>query len=252
MTTLILGGMTIEDPQILKKAAELRGWKVVEIQGSPSTFTDGFKAIKDPVIYAAPGLAERMAAALNVDLITVQETWLSNLPFQFTRRDIQLSVSTKHTYESLTYPKFIKPCTYKKFPAKVYNDDRQAKAACRDALYYGPIYIQEPVEWEVEYRCFISNNKLQTLAPYKRNMKTDKYTIYQEEVDNCYYIVQQMAEENCLPVTGTLDIGFIKNRGWAVVELNGAYGSGIYKLTNVNKVLDVLQATTVPRSKILN
>jgi ATP-grasp domain, R2K clade family 2 len=42
-----------------------------------------------------------------------------------------------------------------------------------------------------------------------------------------------------------LDVGIIRGRGWAVVELNSAWGAGIYGCDPA-RVLEVLQAAAVP------
>jgi hypothetical protein len=48
-----------------------------------------------------------------------------------------------------------------------------------------------------------------------------------------------------LPRTAVLDVGIIADRGWAVVEQNAAWGSGIYGCDPV-RVLEVLQYAAVP------
>ncbi len=48
-----------------------------------------------------------------------------------------------------------------------------------------------------------------------------------------------------LPRTAVLDVGVIAGRGWAVVEQNAAWGSGIYGCDPV-QVLEVLRYASVP------
>jgi hypothetical protein len=48
-----------------------------------------------------------------------------------------------------------------------------------------------------------------------------------------------------------LDVGHIEERGWAVVEANQAYASGIYGEADVNAVLDVCRRSAGPMSNML-
>jgi hypothetical protein len=48
------------------------------------------------------------------------------------------------------------------------------------------------------------------------------------------------------PKAFVLDVGIIKGKGWAVVEPNECWGSGVYGCTPT-KVLDVLLAATLQR-----
>jgi hypothetical protein len=42
-----------------------------------------------------------------------------------------------------------------------------------------------------------------------------------------------------------VDVGFIRDRGWAVIEQNAAWGAGIYECDPL-QVLEVLRAVTAP------
>jgi len=47
-----------------------------------------------------------------------------------------------------------------------------------------------------------------------------------------------------VPAAISLDVGTIRGRGWAVVEANGAWGSGIYGC-NPDEVLNVISQAVI-------
>lgn len=52
-----------------------------------------------------------------------------------------------------------------------------------------------------------------------------------------------------LPPAVALDVGLIRDRGWAVVEANAAWGSGIYGC-DPREVLKVVGRACVPRDRL--
>jgi ATP-grasp domain, R2K clade family 2 len=50
-----------------------------------------------------------------------------------------------------------------------------------------------------------------------------------------------------IPAATVIDVGIIRGRGWAVVEQNAAWGSGLYGCDPL-KVLEVLRSATVANS----
>ena len=67
----------------------------------------------------------------------------------------------------------------------------------------------------------------------------------EEEYELVEFINNVLADNRVkLPVAAVLDVGVIQGRGWAVVEQNAAWGSGIYGCDPV-RVLEVLRYATV-------
>jgi hypothetical protein len=56
-------------------------------------------------------------------------------------------------------------------------------------------------------------------------------------------------QEVALPVAVVLDVGLIAGKGWAVVEANAAWGSGIYGCDPA-AVLPVLRRASIPRAAL--
>lgn len=240
MPTLVIGPTTIEDPDILAKAAEERGWEVVRIYRK--FVTPAFKAIKDPVIWSPSEYAEFIAKELNVDLVRIHKRWLPMMPYHLAKRKIVLA--PLKAIETVAFPCFIKPPIEKGFKAQVYNSIEDFGKELKEINLEEEILIQEPVEWEVEYRVYMLDEQPLTWAPYKRDGKTNKSEFRDEEIEEFKEFIKTLVKDYFVPEVCVLDVGKIKNKGWAVVEANGAYGSGIYKC-DPDKVLDVLEKATI-------
>lgn len=158
---------------------------------------------------------------------------------------------SRTTYKSLkeaTYPLFIKPIPDKQFEAKVYNSFEEVNTMPVWAKPTGFVYTSEPVEFLIEIRAFIRNQRLQTDSPYMMNgkpieIKKDSHTLaypayrkYPKEMVSFFGNIEDFLDEVDLPVSCVVDFGYIKDKGWAVIELNNSYTSGIYDC-NPEKVL---------------
>ncbi len=112
-----------------------------------------------------------------------------------------------------------------------------------------PVLVAEPVEWEVEFRCFCLDGKVRTLSPYLRQGELARLREY-DASDDERNAAMQFAEAvlaiacSMTPRSVVVDVGQIKGSEWAVVEANGAWGSGIYGC-DPNCVLDVIRVATV-------
>lgn len=112
--------------------------------------------------------------------------------------------------------------------------------------------IAEVVTWEKEFRCFILNRKLQTFSVYLRHGELQREQSFthslreaQELVD---FLERFLADPRViLPMAAVVDVGVIAGRGWAVVEQNAAWGSGIYGC-EPTQVLEVLRYAVIPES----
>jgi hypothetical protein len=112
--------------------------------------------------------------------------------------------------------------------------------------------MAEPVSFLVEYRCFAFRREVSCLSPYRRfgkdfdNSRTNMNEPESEVADAREFAdaVLGFSDVDCPPAF-VLDVGLIDGRGWAVVEANECWASGIYHCDPV-KVLDVLKASCVP------
>lgn len=111
------------------------------------------------------------------------------------------------------------------------------------------VLVAEPVRWEAEYRCFCLEGRVKACSPYLRSGELAKQTDYaasSEELSAATEFAELVlaSPEAVAPKAIVLDVGQIIGQGWAVVEANAAWGSGIYGC-DPGAVLDVIRHATV-------
>ncbi|MGV9677346.1 ATP-grasp domain-containing protein [Nocardia sp. NPDC003482] len=245
MPTLILSPRYSDDSRRMRTAAITAGWDVLRLtswripEDEPTAPT---------ALYGEPLFAEMIAAQLNLALLDAPEDWLPNLPFPLRQREIRISTLG----EARTHPDpvFVKPADGRKgFPGKVYHHGTglPTPEACPDDT---PVMLAEPVHWQSEFRCFVKDNTIQTISPYRRHGEPlTTWTATTQELDSVHTCAQRLFDEVPLPPSLVVDIGLIENRGWAVVEANTPYGSGLYGC-DPHRVLEVLARGCIPRKSL--
>jgi ATP-grasp domain, R2K clade family 2 len=108
-----------------------------------------------------------------------------------------------------------------------------------------PVLSAEIVAWTLEYRCFLLNRRLMTYSLYLRDGRLQRDAGYAsapaEDAALEAFVDTILADETVpLPPAVVMDVGVIEARGWAVVELNAAWGSGLYGC-DPTAVLEVLR-----------
>jgi len=240
MTTLLMSSRYTEDDQALWRAAIGRRWSVARARGIR------LPEIDDPeiVIYVEALYAPTIARMIGRKLLDPADDWLVKTPHDFTKRRITLTTLGKA--RGLADPAFVKPPNDKSFAAQVYES-----GACLPKEFDAdmPVLVAEPVRWEAEFRCFCLDGRVRTLSPYLRSGVHAKQSNY--EASNGELQAATEFAETVLAAPGiitpravVLDVGQITGQDWAVVEANGALGSGIYGC-DPDAVLDVVQEATV-------
>lgn len=236
MTTLLLSARASEDNQALWRAAVRLGWAVERVRGL--TIPEGI-ADEEVVLYIEGLLAPTIANKLSLRLVEPPADWLVKLPFVYRKREIRLS--TLGGARRRQTPVFVKPPNEKLFTPRVF-DRGEELPDYEDEM---PVLIAEPVRFDVEYRMFVLDRTIRTLSPYLRHDQLaalDDYKAPDEErnaaADFGRTILNDKSVE--LPRAVALDVGTIIGRGWAVVEANSAWGSGIYGC-NPDEVLAVIR-----------
>ncbi len=180
-------------------------------------------------LYGEPLFVSFVAEALRLHPIEPPLGFLARLPVELRKREVQFA--TLDEAGRIEKPAFIKPASEKTFAAQIY-----ANGAALPTLDWlpddTPVLISEPVQWEVEFRCFVCDGEVQTLSPYWRGAQTAEsedgwWPMSDEENQNAQDFARLVLSQNSLSVC-VLDVGIIAERGWAVVEANPAYGSGLY------------------------
>ncbi|MBP0017085.1 MAG: ATP-grasp domain-containing protein [Cyanobacteria bacterium SBLK] len=237
MPTLILTPRFTEDSQALWRAAIQLGWNVERLTNW--RVNDRLLSLPEPVLYLEALMARSIAAKFGITLSEVPLTWLPQLPEEYRQRWVYLT--TLAEARKLQEPAFIKPPNDKSFTARVYFGSELPE----DFLNETPVLVAEIVYWEKEFRTFILERKLQTFSVYLRNGELQRETGFQhsdrEESELREFVAQLLEDSRVeLPRSACLDVGVIRDRGWAVIEQNAVWGAGIYGCDPV-EVLRVFQ-----------
>lgn len=245
MPTLILSPRYTTDSIALAKAAAGLGWPVQRLLSWH--VPDGLPA-DDVTLYGEPFFAAAIAEQLSLHLLEPPFDWLATLPVRYSKR--RVFCTTLDEARLVADMAFIKPADDKCFPAGVYSSGAELHET-EHLPGETPVLVSEPVRWEVEYRAFIRHNELQTLSPYFRDgnlaqAEDGDWSADEEEVREAYdfYTLLLRDAEVKLPPGVVVDIGRIRGRGWAVVEANPAWSSGIYGC-DPSQVLPVVESACV-------
>jgi hypothetical protein len=226
--TLILPPRYTTASIALWKAGLQLGWNVERLQNwrSPLELQD-----QDPVVYGEALFVAAIADQLSLALLETPFDWLTHLPYCYRRRKI--TYSTLAEARALTEPAFVKPVTDKCFAAKVYPTGIALPGA---DLFHDdtPVLIADPVEWIAEFRCFILERQVVASSPYLRGGESaqeldDSWPFLTDEQDHIIAFVEDLLSdpEFRLPPAIVLDVGLIADRGWAIVEANPVWASGL-------------------------
>ena len=241
MPTLILTPRYTEDSQALWRAAGELGWGVERLAGW--RVPERVSSSVDPVLYVEGLLGPTVAKELGLRLAEPEVDWLPRLPYEYRKRRI-VGMSLGEARQ-LTEPAFVKPPNDKSFPARVYLGS-ELPVGYDDA---SPVLVAEVVSWEVEFRCFVLNGRPHTTSIYERSGELQRdygFPASEAEIEEAESFVQAVLADHRVKVcpATVLDVGVIRGRGWAVIEQNGAWGSGIYGCNPV-RVLEVLRHAAV-------
>lgn len=242
MTTLLLSSRFTEDNQALWRAAVELGWNIERVRGL--TLPVGL-ATDEIVLFVESLFAPAIAEQLGLTLVEVAEDWLVRLPADYRKRNIQLT--TLGDARRLAMPCFVKPPNDKSFPAKVYESRAELPTEFEDDT---AVLVAEPVSFEVEYRSFVLDREIRTLSPYLRFgqlARANGFAAPESERAEAHNFASRLLADAQVefPRAVALDVGRIEGKGWAAVELNAAWGSGIYGC-DPNEVLRVIQHAVIP------
>jgi len=250
MPSLIVSSRYTTDSQLLRQVAQELGWETLRLDGP--VIPEWFEPPDDQIalFYTAPHAFD-LAAQLSRRLLGCPSDWTVRLPSEFLQRELrQCSLA-----EALALPggAFVKHAVSKAFPAGVYHAAQLKEVAAHVPLT-ALVHVGEVVRWQVEYRCFIREGKVQTLSPYRRHGEIrEDHTSSLGAPPQEFAAAAAFAEcvmsspEVTAPPAFVLDIGFIADRGWAVVEFNECWASGIYSC-DPKLVLPTLLRACVPPS----
>jgi hypothetical protein len=238
--TLVLSPRFHGDSQDMWRAAVARGWGVHR--------AIRFQPPADPgecFVYGEIMFADMMAARLELALLDPPDDFLTQLPKEWTGRGI--TFCTAATLPSFNARTFVKPANDKVFQYGVF--ERSADVPLRYVDLECPILVSEVVEFDQEVRLYVLDGEIRTLWFYRLVGEKTEEQVHAEAREFGQAVLERYA--GLLPSAVVLDVGHIEEQGWAVVEANQAYASGIYGEADVNAVLDVCRRSAGPMSNML-
>lgn len=198
----------------------------------------------DPVLYLEGLFGPTLAESFGLRLLEPPLDWLPRLPVQYRKREV--SLLPLREARLLVRPAFMKPPNDKSFVARVCTGEELPAEFDEDS----PVLVSETVDWEMEFRCFVLDREIRALSVYLRNGELQRPNDFQhttsEESQLREFVGELLANPQVeIPRAIALDAGVIRSRGWAVVEANAAWGSGIYGC-DPEQVLEVLRCAADP------
>lgn len=231
----------------LQMAARGLGWDVLPAPSGWRLEEEFIKSGVEGVPYGSQTFCEVIAQQMGWTLKANSFDWLAKLPRVYTQRKIEFM--TLGQAKLITKRKFIKPADDKCFDAKVYEPGEFKPHELILDDY--PVLVSEPVIFDLEYRFFVDGKRARTWSNYIcydqiANPKFWDMVPYSESaiddfMDNLLY---DLPFENIETFPSVIDVGRIPGKGWAVIETNQAWASGLYGCDPVD-ALKVMEQSVV-------
>lgn len=215
----------------LQFAARDAGWDVLPAPNGWRLDDETIASGQTGVPYGSQLFCEVIAQQMGWKLVGNDHNWLARVPEVYSKRQVQFM--TLGEAKRLQETRFIKPADDKVFPCKVYSPgELQVHESVPDDT---PTLVSEVVHFDLEYRCFTDG---------KRVLTWSNYICYDHIADPKYWDMIPTSEE--LPpyefvsnlvydmqwhggtVPSVIDVGRIPGKGWAVIESNQCWASGLY------------------------
>lgn len=232
---IALSPMYTEDSNNLKKASLNSPYELSRFNAKwnvPEEFRTDVIAVYGEDIYS-----EIVAEQCNLTLTKPKDNWLAEITEEFTQRKIIYGQLKDFLQEEDI---FIKCSDFKSFKAGVYHKLTDIKGFDTVDLN-STVFTSEVVEWELEVRCFVFNNEIKTYSSYWRNNSFDTNPLSENEEHDMFEFFNRFIQKysSTLPNAVVLDFGIIKGQGWALIEANPAWCSGLYAC-DAEKALEVV------------
>jgi hypothetical protein len=152
---------------------------------------------------------------LGFELCTPADDLILSLPPEALKRRIQKQ--RLREAEHFEYPLFVKPFTPKLFAAHVYGNLAELRRECHGLGIDTAVFTSNAVPFVAEARTFILAGEVLDCAFYEGD----------GNVREAAAAAAHFSRSPILPRAVVLDIGLIKDQGWAVIEVNAAWGAGL-------------------------
>lgn len=214
----------------LQMAASAMGWEVYPAETSWRLPDELINSGKVGVPYGSQIFCEVIAQQMGWELKCNAFDWLSRVPSEYLHRKVEFM--TLGEAKKLTKRRFIKPADDKVFTAKEYSPGQLITPV--DVPDSTPTLVSEIVQFDLEYRCFANEGKVYTWSNYVcyDNLADPRYwkMVPADTVLLPHEVVNDLLHKH--PELGTtpsvIDVGRIPGKGYAIIETNPAWASGLY------------------------
>lgn len=218
----------------LQMAAREMEWEVLSAPYGWRLDEEVINSRETGVPYGSQTFCEVIAQQMNWKLWQQPFNWLAKLPREFTKR--QVDFMPLSDAKKIIERKFIKPADDKCFDAKVYDpgEFKPHKSISDDY----PVLVSDVVEWSMEYRTFVGKGKSShfpfTWSNYLFHGQINEPTLHRMIPGDLVHIDLFMRDllwacfKDGLAGPCVIDVGIIPGKGWAVIETNQAWASGLY------------------------
>lgn len=227
--TLVLSPRFHADSQDMWRAAVQRGWGVHRAirYAGPEDATNC-------CVYGELMMCDIMADRLDLALLDPPNDWLAGLPQHYLKREVQFCIAAD-LFTHMTGKMFVKPANDKVFQYGIYERPEDVPLRFIDPTC--PILLSEVVSWDLEVRLYVLDGKILTAEYYRLVGDHEEQAVRGSATQFGEQLLDEFGQQ--LPSGVVVDVGHIEGRGWAVVEANQAYASGIYGEADTNAVLDI-------------
>ena len=182
-------------------------------------------------VYGGSNFSLVVAQKLGLELISPADDWLLKLDSRWLKRKV--FSRTLAEIEGVSFPIFAKPLVPKTFRAAVYGSSQELADECRGLEQETKLLFGEVIRFEAEARAFVVNQQLLDCQIYEGN----------GDLSSAEVFIRSFLQDESLPPTCVIDVGFIADRGWAIVESNASWGAGLNGC-NASRVLPAIALAT--------
>lgn len=220
MPTLLLSRRYTEDSIQLWRVATRLGWEVLRLDVAEAARYAG------PVdaVYAGTTFVDVLQAARgDLRFLAPDPLVLTRLPPELLLRRVR--AATLGAVRAASGRRHLKPVRDKLFDARVV--DPALEPVGGDCPDDEPVLDAEVVDFDLEVRAFVQDGEVRTSSVYARDGVLAVETPDAATKEATEALVRRLWAVAPQPPC-VIDLGRVRGQGWAVVEANAAWGSGLY------------------------
>lgn len=233
--TLVLSPRFSTDSENFWRAAVGAGWNIH--RAIRYRVPEG---VELPCVFGEVAFCDIMAERLDLGLLEPPNTWLGTLPEEMVKRE--LWCGTVADLGRVTSRSFVKPANDKVFSFGVYEKGSDVPTKYVDLSC--PIIVSEVVAFDIEVRFHLLDGEIVAASQY-RLVQAD--VTEDQAVELATAFIRPYLKGLDLPSSVVVDVGHIEERGWAFIEANQTYASGVYYQASHSTILPALLRSSGPR-----